>query len=94
MPALPKALERGSFEGLKARGNFEVSCSWENNKLQSATITSLSGKECTIRTTTPVNITLKGKQIAQSHVVTKDEMTYYEVSFPTKINSTYNITQN
>ena len=94
LPALPKAWERGSFEGLKARGNFEVSCSWENNKLQSATITSLSGKECTIRTTTPVSITLKGKQIAQSHAVTKDEMTYYEVSFPTKINSTYNISRN
>ena len=94
LPALPKAWERGSFEGLKARGNFEVSCSWENNKLQSATITSLAGKECIIRTSTPISISLKGKQIAQSHVVTKDGMTYHEVSFPTKINSTYNITRN
>ncbi len=93
LPALPKAWERGSFEGLKARGNFEVSCLWENNKLQSATITSLAGKVCTIRTSTPVSITLKGKQIAHSQAFTKDGMTYYEVSFPTKINSIYNITQ-
>ncbi len=93
LPALPKAWERGSFEGLKARGNFEVSCSWENNKLQGATITSLAGKVCTIRTTTPVSITLKGKQIAHSQAFTKDGMTYHEVSFPTKINSTYNINQ-
>jgi alpha-L-fucosidase 2 len=94
LPALPKAWERGSFEGLKARGNFEVSCSWENNKLQSATITSLAGKVCTIRTSTPISISLKGKQIAHSQAVTKDGITYYEVSFPTKINSTYNITRN
>lgn len=93
LPALPKAWERGYFEGLKARGNFEVSCSWENNKLQSATITSLSGKECTIRTSTPISISLKGKQITHSQAITKDGMTYYEVSFPTKINSTYNINQ-
>ena len=94
LPALPKAWERGSFEGLKARGNFEVSCSWENNKLQSATITSLAGKVCTIRTDSPISISLKSKQIAHSQAVTKDGMTYYEVSFPTKINSTYNITRN
>ena len=94
LPALPKAWERGSFKGLKARGNFEVSCSWGNNKLQSATITSLAGKECIIRTSTPISISLKGKQIAHSQTVTKDGMTYHEVSFPTKINSTYNITRN
>ena len=94
LPALPKAWEEGSFEGLKARGNFEVSCSWEDNKLQSATITSLAGKECTIRTDSPISISLKGKQIAHSQAVTKDGMTYHEISFPTKINSTYNITQN
>ena len=94
LPALPKAWERGSFEGLKARGNFEVSCSWENNKLQSATITSLAGKECTIRTDSPISISLKGKQIAHSQTITKDGMTYHEISFPTKINSTYNITRN
>ena len=94
LPALPKAWEEGSFKGLKARGNFEVNCSWENNKLQSATITSLAGKECIIRTSAPISISLKGKQIAHSQAVTKDGMTYHEVSFPTKINSTYNITRN
>jgi hypothetical protein len=62
--------------------------------LQSATITSLAGKECIIRTSTPISISLKGKQIAHSQAVTKDGMTYHEVSFPTKINSTYNITRN
>ena len=94
LPALPKAWQQGSFKGLKARGNFEVDCSWEQNELHSATITSLAGKVCAIRTSTPISITLKGKQIAHSQAITKDGMTYHEVSFPTKINSTYTITRN
>ena len=94
LPALPKAWQQGSFKGLKARGNFEVDCSWEQNELHSASIKSLSGKVCIIRTSRPISITHKGKQIAESHAVTKDGMTYYEVSFPTKTNTTYNITRN
>lgn len=94
LPALPKAWKEGSFKGLKARGNFEVNCAWENSTLHSASVKSLSGKECTIRTNTPISITLKGKQIAQSQAITKDGMSYYEVSFPTKINATYFINNN
>lgn len=48
IPALPTAWSDGSFSGLKARGNFEVSADWKNCNLKSATILSKSGNECTI----------------------------------------------
>lgn len=94
LPALPKAWDKGQFKGLKARGNFEVNCTWEQNELHSASIKSLSGKECTIRANSPFSITLKRKQIAQSQAITKNGTTYHEVSFPTKINTTYHINKN
>ena len=94
LPALPKAWDKGSFKGLKARGNFEVSCSWEHNQFQSASIESLSGQECTIHSNVPFVVLLKGKQIAQSQPITTNEMTYHTASFPTKINTTYHINKN
>lgn len=89
LPALPQAWKVGHFKGLKARGNFEVSCSWSENKLQEATLTSLAGKKCSIRTSVPVRITLDGKDIAQSEAVEEAGTTYYETSFSTTINETY-----
>ena len=94
LPALPQAWHNGSFEGLKARGNFEVSCTWKDNNLQEATILSLAGKECKIRTEVPVTVTSEGKEINRSTATTFNGQTYYETCIPTEVGKIYTVKKN
>ena len=49
LPALPNSWTHGSVTGLKTRGGFEVSMSWENGKLTVCDIKSILGKPCVVR---------------------------------------------
>ena len=49
LPALPTAWNTGSFNGIKARGNFELDAAWNAGKLQSLEILSNSGNLCVIK---------------------------------------------
>ncbi|MES2891428.1 MAG: glycoside hydrolase family 95 protein [Bacteroidota bacterium] len=57
LPALPAAWPTGSISGLKARGNFEVKLTWQDNRLTTAVIKSLAGDECVVRSAKPFRIT-------------------------------------
>jgi hypothetical protein len=49
LPALPARWEKGSFDGLVARGNVVVGCTWENGTLRTMTLTARVGGVCRIR---------------------------------------------
>ncbi len=48
LPALPTEWDKGSINGIVARGNFTFCIEWENNKLKNATVTSNMGGECNL----------------------------------------------
>jgi alpha-L-fucosidase 2 len=48
LPALPGFWPNGSVSGLRARGGFEVSISWQAGKPTHVTVKSLAGNECTL----------------------------------------------
>ena len=49
LPALPKTWKEGRVVGLKARGNFEISMKWTNNKLDNVIIKSFNNNACTLK---------------------------------------------
>ncbi|MFD2203420.1 glycosyl hydrolase family 95 catalytic domain-containing protein [Shivajiella indica] len=49
LPALPKAWEKGSIKGLKARGNYTLDISWENGELSNASVFSQLGGKVIIK---------------------------------------------
>ncbi|MDP4270562.1 MAG: glycoside hydrolase family 95 protein, partial [Bacteroidota bacterium] len=84
LPALPKAWPAGEISGLKARGNFEVNISWSNHKLAKASVKSVKGNQCTIRTDIPVEISgVTSKQTTDGK--------YFLNTFSTKAGLTYEI---
>ena len=49
LPALPDAWNKGSVKGLRARGGFEVSFSWDESQVRDVAITSTIGGKLVIR---------------------------------------------
>lgn len=84
LPAIPSAWNEGSFKGMRARGGFEVDAVWSDGRVSTATITSLAGKECTIKFPGASRASVSG---AEKRVVNDDE-----ISFPTSKGDVVTIT--
>jgi alpha-L-fucosidase 2 len=86
LPALPDAWKSGSIKGLKARGNFEVSISWSDHKLTKASIISVAGGVCKLRSNWPVKLAGSG--------VSKKDGSSYLLTFTSQKGKTYQFTSN
>ncbi len=81
LPALPSVWADGSVSGLCARGNFEVSQTWENGMLTWATVKSNAGGLCNVRygTKTVSFMTEAGKEYnLNGELAVAEDVTYYE----------------
>ncbi len=86
LPALPTLWPTGTIEGLRARGGFEVDIAWEGGALARASVRSLLGNRCRIRSLAPVAVTYRGRAVKAG----KPEENVVE--FDTKANRTYVLT--
>ena len=61
LPALPDQWSTGSIQGLRARGNFEITdLQWKDGKVIKLSIKSLSGEDCIVRSPNALKHQLKG----------------------------------
>jgi alpha-L-fucosidase 2 len=63
LPALPKAWSNGHFDGLCARGAFELDMEWTDGQITRVEVLSKKGQTCRIDPKTNVKVTADGKQV-------------------------------
>lgn len=85
LQALPKEWSKGNFEGVCARGGFELSFQWDNYKLTHATILSKAGEICKLNLSSNVKVTSNGKEVKIQ--VQSDG----SISFPTQKGESYEV---
>ncbi len=88
LPACIPAWDSGSVSGLKARGAFEVSFSWEHHAVTSVCITSQAGNVCNLELSVPhSDITV----ISNGKPVTFTRLSPSRIAFATETGTTYTI---
>lgn len=90
LPALPDVWVDGSYDGLLARGNFEVGAKWSNGKAYELTIKSNNGGEAVVKyegLNLATVINSKGENV-EFTILEEDK-----ISFNTEVGETYAITE-
>ena len=77
--------DEGSFNGVCARGAFEISMEWKNKKILKASVLSKAGGICTINPKIPVKVTSEGRKISVTRL--SDGV----IQFKTRVNSKYDL---
>lgn len=89
LPALPSAWTTGTVKGLRGVGNFTVDISWSANRLESATILSVSGEHAVIRySDISRSYTVKDEA---GNILSTTQTAPDEISFPTRPGGRYRI---
>lgn len=90
LPALPDAWKTGRFDGLVARGNFEISAQWIDKKVNTITINAKSGGVCRIKIPNLKSINLKNdKGMAIDYKIVDKDI----VEFSTLAGSAYHFSE-
>jgi alpha-L-fucosidase 2 len=62
LPALPDEWDSGSFNGVCARGAFDISMNWKNGRIVSVSVLSKAGEMCIINPKTAVTVFYNGRR--------------------------------
>lgn len=89
LPGLPDVWADGSYEGLVARGNFEVDATWADKKATNVEVTSKNGGNCILQYD---GISLADIKDSKGKHVEVTTITEDRVSFETTKGETYTIT--
>ena len=89
LPAIPAEWKEGSYQGLVARGNFEVSASWKEGKATSFEILSRKGGICRIQYPNLSKAQLKD---AEGKVIKFKALSDDMIEFKTQLDKRYEIT--
>ncbi|RKN84538.1 glycosyl hydrolase family 95 catalytic domain-containing protein [Paenibacillus ginsengarvi] len=89
LPAIPREWGSGSYSGLVARGNFEVSAEWKDGCLVRIEILSRSGGPCKLKCKNISTAVLMDESDGILHFATE---TFDKISFETEVGMNYILT--